>query len=60
MKIKKKLLIIQKKGLDGYNMLDSLYEKALLKKDNINKKISTDFDNLGFRSLKGLEGISYN
>jgi NurA-like 5'-3' nuclease len=29
-----------------HNMLDSLYEKALKKKDNINKKISTDFDNL--------------
>ena len=27
-------------------MLDSLYEKALKKKDNINKQISTDFDNL--------------
>jgi NurA-like 5'-3' nuclease len=26
-------------------MLDSLYEKALKKKDNINKQISTDFDN---------------
>jgi NurA-like 5'-3' nuclease len=27
-------------------MLDSLYEKALIKKDNINKQIYTDFDNL--------------
>ena len=27
-------------------MLDSLYEKALKNKDNINRKISTDFDNL--------------
>ncbi len=27
-------------------MLDSLYEKALKKRDNINKQISTDFDNL--------------
>ena len=27
-------------------MLDTLYEKALKKKDNINKQISTDFDNL--------------
>ncbi len=27
-------------------MLDSLYEKALVKKDNINKRINNDFDNL--------------
>ena len=26
-------------------MLDSLYEKALVKKDNINERINSDFDN---------------
>jgi NurA-like 5'-3' nuclease len=34
------------------DMLDSLYEKALLKKDNINKQIYTDFDNLGLDPSK--------
>ena len=42
-----------------HNMLDSLYEKALRKKDSINKKISTDFDNLEVDPSKDWNRISY-
>ena len=38
-------------------MIDSLYEKALVKKNNINARINSDFDNPKFESIKILERL---